>query len=846
MTIPPFPSQDLAKLVLGYLAEEQLMTAYDEFLQASPYLDALRNEYDRIFMTSLKNILAEYRAVKIYVETCKPFALRKRLFQCANLFDIVKLLVQNVDMNKLNAQEHNVDKMSSNPSLPCNQSISQIEATSLESSVETTALADLPGNTMTKKKSAKVLDREHRNLVSGQETCNEVRQSCCIELSSLNSVPQSVANEGGQNDIEQGTNNILEEDMTKSKKFESVQKIEEFDNILDFVCKNGNENNNRTFPTTDTISDPHQRISTAGTFQDFTTGIYNDNKSNISTSTSPDVNNAQAPLRRSIGNAFVNIGTINRTDLKSKVFNNATSTPHVQMQTIFINGTQAYKHKTQNPLNCNYTKDEIMAMPTIILVPATGSKSSATDSQPIVTMPTKNDVVTATTSCGQSIFKPLVVDVTSNITVPNITCDINEKFKNSDQKLLNEQSLIKTVEMAGHVSVPKENTYSTALKTSTPQGLPPKRKSSSTPRRSSHHSDHISPESIKSKQSISQESQVCSHDSDIEQLPLRWSDDGSQDGKSQDTKLKQAEAANDTDDICKIKEYIETSVAEQPVCTNDGEGSLHIDLIKRGFDVETAKIIERDLLDSPCPKREIISDVVDSGNFEFMTNDPVEENSARTASETSVNLEIVDDDNCDEVEFSTHECNEDTANFFSHEYVDLSYTKKSLPPSLKDNYTMEFCVEDDVTVRLRATTFNMLLDQDFEEMDAGYICKETEIAVSSISNIDKLYTPMKDPKAQVYEIFDSTLTSLDTPLKVATPTSQELEPIVTEIELEVEKVDNKEKVDMKKRKRLQSSYTSDESPNCSKRPKSETQYLLNTANIHNIDIESVLSKLHGP
>lgn len=42
------------------------MTAYDEFLQASPYLDAFRNEYDRIFMTSLKNILAEYRAVKIY------------------------------------------------------------------------------------------------------------------------------------------------------------------------------------------------------------------------------------------------------------------------------------------------------------------------------------------------------------------------------------------------------------------------------------------------------------------------------------------------------------------------------------------------------------------------------------------------------------------------------------------------------------------------------------------------------------------------------------------------------------------------------------------------------------
>lgn len=57
---------NLPLYIPGYLAEEQLMTAYDEFLQASPYLDVLRNEYDRIFMTSLKSILAEYRAVKIY------------------------------------------------------------------------------------------------------------------------------------------------------------------------------------------------------------------------------------------------------------------------------------------------------------------------------------------------------------------------------------------------------------------------------------------------------------------------------------------------------------------------------------------------------------------------------------------------------------------------------------------------------------------------------------------------------------------------------------------------------------------------------------------------------------
>lgn len=52
--------------IVGYLAEEHLMTAYDEFLQASPYLDAFSNEYGRVFMTSLKNILAEYMAVKIH------------------------------------------------------------------------------------------------------------------------------------------------------------------------------------------------------------------------------------------------------------------------------------------------------------------------------------------------------------------------------------------------------------------------------------------------------------------------------------------------------------------------------------------------------------------------------------------------------------------------------------------------------------------------------------------------------------------------------------------------------------------------------------------------------------
>lgn len=54
------------------------------------------------------------------------------------------------------------------------------------------------------------------------------------------------------------------------------------------------------------------------------------------------------------------------------VLKNATSTPMMHMQTILINGTPAYKATPQINPKCNYTKDEIMAMPTIILVPTTG------------------------------------------------------------------------------------------------------------------------------------------------------------------------------------------------------------------------------------------------------------------------------------------------------------------------------------------------------------------------------------------------------------------------------------------------------------------------------------------
>lgn len=61
---------------------------------------------------------------------------------------------------------------------------------------------------------------------------------------------------------------------------------------------------------------------------------------------------------------------------KKKAPKNATSTPVtttplVQMKTIVINGTQAYNH-TPVITKHTYTKDEIMAMPTLIVVPAPG------------------------------------------------------------------------------------------------------------------------------------------------------------------------------------------------------------------------------------------------------------------------------------------------------------------------------------------------------------------------------------------------------------------------------------------------------------------------------------------
>lgn len=372
------------------------------------------------------------------------------------------------------------------------------------------------------------------------------------------------------------------------------------------------------------------------------------------------------------------------------------------------------------------------------------------------------------------------------------------------------------------------------------------RRKSSTPRKlhctktfNSESSGHNSPEiACASKEPRTRESSVSViQDSDTEQLRLRWSDDGSQDAKPIDQLVNNS--TNESEDISKIKEYIEIT---EPVYSRS-EHNLHIDLVKRGFDIETARIIERDLLDTPPVPSPVAAVVAQKHQSQENTNASVRD-VAQSITPTP-KLQPADESEETEIEFSVSECNEESTNYFTCVHVDADALPKKEFPKLKDKFSMEVCIDDDVKVRLRAAPFTVLLDQEpaeAERLEDMY--KETEIAVNSISNIDRLYTPLKDSvKAQCYEIFDSTLTSLDTPLKVTSPNRKQCE---AEIILEVEKVEVKEKLEIKKRKRLHSSEISEESANENKKSKPDTQYLLTTTNIQNIDIETVLSKLHGP
>ncbi|XP_046963174.1 putative mediator of RNA polymerase II transcription subunit 26 isoform X2 [Vanessa cardui] len=1413
MAIPPFPSQDLAKLVLGYLAEEQLMTAYDEFLLASPYLDALRNEYDRIFMTSLRNILAEYRAIKIYVETCKPFLLRKKLFQCSNLLEIVKFLVSYIDINRLHAQESNVDKISSSKnssntrsnvcdvcdslsletceckaktpkSLSMIHPASQIEASTLESSIETTALSDLPGNSVTKNKVTKDSANETAtSQTSSTEQVTDVNLKSwnTNTLSSTSHDPQlpSVPPQDNNTSININTQDII------SKSDESKQKIEEFNNILNLVCSN----NNSSLPTRGGSSQDctNRTIPNAGTFQEFATGVNEiiDKEKSIvpDSSTSENFNiqkNARIESKVNISQIthikgppkaqfLLKVATSNSQHVPASNTNDSTKTPKSELpkikslckqkiddpkikilsdvKTILINGTPAYKNKPQQGTNFSYTKDEIMAMPTIILVPASGASQNPTmDSSS--TVQSVNTAETTTTTTAR-MLGPLMIDTVSNNTAHVPSSETMDELIRDPSRAAPQMSSVQPIDIT-HSSVPKDTNLTVSNKTSTPHVLPPARKSSSTPRRTSHvrvldfttprrilhetineqdtnkmipnevisgenndfqlednvnndkiviqkadsntsitnlpinttstkikkrnwdaelralavknddeavitpklkpekskinkkkvsskdenvqetpESDKLtnklrsskkklSPKTKKSKKKIKSVDKVlepmeekepadkkaldfsmnptvniiresdwstmepkenedyqadigknnysdervdtpeterlslqnvigaklnisdlletpykqvlydiqmetpkflgadlpddpisdikimniptprflatpkpvqatpssyssrltdyssggsyykpddqdyipapevlecavtvvqepikvvnekpkvtkvdakdksqktsrpqrkctknvsykspnitartkdlesqdvasvssetsntslrdrkseksieprnrlkakskteskklvsnipksplkketpkkyirikpfrktpvketpnkgrkktvdmfhtlsakslsrkrttskeknttvlpvltavptksrrksstprklhctksynsdnanpnssdlskstqniigdanvyCPHDSDTEQQPLRWSDDGSQDAKY---KENQSISNADNDDISKIREYIENSVLEKQVPEN--EGSLHIDLVRRGFDVETARIIERDLLDATPVQDTVVqsSDITSVTKIEVPQNvsDKVEPDGSITN-----NLQIVQDEVDEEVELSVDECNEGCKNFVTCEFDESSFVPRGDISKLKDTFSMEVCIEDGVSIRLRATPFKDLYEENSIEPNKDYSTNETEAAVSSISNIDKLYTPMKDRRAQCFEIFDSTLTSIDTPLKSENNKDTVYETTVTEIVLEVENIEVKEKTETKKRKRAQSG-TSDESLN--KKTKPDTQYLLNSANIQNIDIESVLSKLHGP
>lgn len=326
-------------------------------------------------------------------------------------------------------------------------------------------------------------------------------------------------------------------------------------------------------------------------------------------------------------------------------------------------------------------------------------------------------------------------------------------------------------------------------------------------------------------------------DSDTEQL--QWPDDDSQNTKS---KKMPEDLVTDAEDISNIQAYIETSVLDNPKL-NEYEGNLQTDLIKRGFDAETAKIIERDLLDTP-PHMEAGTTLVSKPIDYTETNiDEVNlEKSIETDNSNTDRLQIVADEVEDDLELSVQDFDEESNNFVTIKHDETKNIFGTSVVKLKDKFSMEICIDDGVSIRLRATNCNLLFDHDGESNTL--YDKETQDAVNSISNIDKLYTPLKESiKAKCYEIFDSTLTSLDTPLRAPKSSNVYHEMTVTEIVLEEEKL---EIHDVKKRKRRRiSSSSSEELPNENKRPKPDPQDLLKTTNIQNFDIETVLTKLHG-
>ncbi|GBP53522.1 hypothetical protein EVAR_45395_1 [Eumeta japonica] len=409
------------------------------------------------------------------------------------------------------------------------------------------------------------------------------------------------------------------------------------------------------------------------------------------------------------------------------------------------------------------------------------------------------------------------------------------------------------------------------------------RRKSSTPRKidcteelNSDSSSNISPGSKKLASTGNvpgKNLELCSEDADTPHL--HWSDDGSQDSKQNDPL--------EVEDITKIKEYIVSTELNKNNKTNSIEGnndneSLHDNLVKRGFDIETAKSIERDLLENSPPVRiadksdtgntttqkTIESDLLEKGISDKGQNETETDNfNTEKVTETGNNGSTLltdrhEEDLDDCVEFIVSECNEGSNNYFEiiHDEGtnELVNVESSDPPvRLKDSYCMEACMEDGVTIRLKLTACTLLFNEESDNegthnspLEPSDI-KEIENAVTSISCIDKLYTPRKDPmsnESQCIEILDSPLEIIDTS-SLETDKNKEADGECTEITLEIEPIietSSDSASTTKKRKRNQNEKNPEELPNDSKRSKTETQYL---ASIQNFDIESVLTKLHG-
>ncbi|KOB70204.1 Uncharacterized protein OBRU01_15696 [Operophtera brumata] len=1198
MSIPPFPSQDLAKLVLGYLAEEQLMTAYDEFLQASPYLDAFQNEYDRIFMTSLKSILAEYRAVKIYVETCKPNLLRKKIFQCTNLLDIVKLLenviglqkrqlllqvshrndnieiqtcvdrddipkypklrvkpddqqkvkilsdvkvtnkkkqaknatstpvtstpltstplmqMQTIVINGTQAYKHTPvvinqkytkDEIMAMPTLivvpasgpskiptsahcqpimtqnsnaaanatstsralgplvidvsPSPAVIKQSEVSSklpdlnmpdpsevgLVKTVDYTKNASAPKDNITfgasktphalppvRKSSStprrtthvRVLDFAtprrilHENIneqVTSQTSDTPVEivlssspnvsfvDTTVTENTRVNSntavvysnavVQNSITCDTGTGSAKEITTSSnsnqskksnwdtelralvanessLDSMITKRKKSSKKKKtVDKSDgkmekkssgkNIISPKIKKAPRKRRRVIvdddddPLPDAATEPDVPLKPTINIISGSDRVLADlqivqennkddeiiqNKSNDKEEDCVETPEGDRLSLQNVIGARLNISDLLETPYKQALYDIQMGTPRFlhdlpgdPLSDIKITNIPTPRFlDTPKPVQATpsswssrptdyssggsyYKPDDqdYMPVPDLRCIVSSSSKESVPESSDksveiikdderksrpqrqcaknvsyyrFATSTNKikevNDNIDAASTCsdstGSTDYKnkePAVISPRENsntnksgkkkrVSTKKIkSTAIKEKTK-SFLKIKPRQTPTKITSSRNKKTIKSPNKYRRIRTTSKDKNVnsatplvvaaPTKsRRKSSTPRKldctksfNAENNQKTSPETIVNTKQNAACNVPHTQDSDAEQISLRWSDDGLQEANTKE--LPNISSANECEDISKIKEYIQTTNSTHP---SRNEGSLRADLIKRGFDVETAKIIERDLLDTPPQASDLVTNSSKPKTIEQVRtiptkkDEPTVERAIETASSVTNDLQNDQDDTDEEVEveFSVHECNEGSKNYFEVQHDDTKEMSQGSPLRLKDKFSMDICIDDGVTVRLRATPFRFPLDQDpigVEEIDYSYNSKETEMAVSSIINMERLYTPLKESfKAQCFEIFDSTLTSIDTPLKANSPTT-DCGMTETEIVLEEQQTE-KGKGDPKKRKR---STGSDESNSDTKK----TKYLLTSASIQNIDIESVLTKLHGP